>query len=101
MRHLPLATICLVILTTVVVFSVLHSAKNVFAPIISALLLGVILTPVSDLWDRFRLPPRVVGLSVRLSGVAGDFNAAGRHRTICVANDCPRARHLGRAARHD
>ena len=57
MRHLPLATICLVILTTVVVFSVLHSAKNVFAPIISALLLGIILTPVSDLWDRFRLPP--------------------------------------------
>ncbi|MGJ8610849.1 MAG: AI-2E family transporter, partial [Octadecabacter sp.] len=37
----------------------LQQAKTLFAPIISALLLGVILTPLSDIWDRLRLPPAV------------------------------------------
>ncbi|WP_342076981.1 AI-2E family transporter [Yoonia sp. SS1-5] len=57
MNHRALTTTCLVILTSLTVFAVLHQAKDVFAPIISALLLGVVLTPLSDLWDRLRLPP--------------------------------------------
>lgn len=56
MTQRSVATMCLAILTIIIVFGVLAQARNVFAPIISALLLGVIMTPVSDLWDKARIP---------------------------------------------
>ncbi|MFQ1702088.1 AI-2E family transporter [Loktanella agnita] len=65
-RSLP--TICLTILTIVVVFAVLREARNVFAPIVAALLLGVVLTPLSDFWDKLRLPSALAAfLSVMLA----------------------------------
>ncbi len=62
MNQRSVSTICLSLLTLIVVFAVLHQAKDVFAPIISALLLGVVLTPLSDLWDKLHLPPALAAL---------------------------------------
>lgn len=57
MQRQSLSVTCLAILTVVVVFVALQQAKDIFAPVISALLLGVVLTPLSDFWDRVRVPP--------------------------------------------
>jgi len=56
MKQRTLTSVCIVILTIVVVFAVLQQGKNIFAPIIAALLLGVILTPVSDILEKIRVP---------------------------------------------
>ena len=68
MQRQSLSAICLGLLTIVVVFAVLHQSKEIFAPIISALLLGVVLLPLSDLWDRLNIPPALAAfLSVALA----------------------------------
>ncbi|MBT0959104.1 AI-2E family transporter [Alphaproteobacteria bacterium KMM 3653] len=65
-RNLP--TICLFILTGIVLCVALQQGKTIFAPVLSALLLGVILTPLSDFWDRLRFPPALsAALSVLLA----------------------------------
>lgn len=51
--------ICLFILATVLVFATLHLAKALFAPIVAALLLGIVMTPLSDLWDKLRVPDSI------------------------------------------
>ena len=56
MQRQSVLSICGIILTTIVVLITLQQGKEIFAPILSALILGVILTPLSDLWDRLRLP---------------------------------------------
>ena len=61
-------TLCLAALATVVVFAALHEAKPFFAPIVAALLLGIVMTPLSDLWDRLRIPDAVAAfISVLLA----------------------------------
>lgn len=68
MTQRSIISMCLVILTTVVVFTVLQQAKGIFAPIIASLLLGIILTPVSDLLDKLRIPTALAAfLSVALA----------------------------------
>ncbi|SPH19570.1 AI-2 transport protein TqsA [Ascidiaceihabitans donghaensis] len=52
-----LSATCLTILAGATILFSLQHAKDIGAPIISALLLGVVLTPLSDLWDRLRVPP--------------------------------------------
>lgn len=56
MNQATLTTTSVTVLATVIVFTVLHQAKELFAPIITALLLGIILTPLSDIWDGLRVP---------------------------------------------
>lgn len=53
---------CIAILGIIAVFAVLKQSKDLFAPVISALLLGVVLTPLSDFWDRLRLPQALAAL---------------------------------------
>ncbi len=48
--------ICVTLLTAIAVFTVLRYAKDLFAPVITALLLGIVMTPLSDLMDRMRIP---------------------------------------------
>lgn len=71
MNNRSLHIICLSLLTVIVVFAVLHQAKDIFIPIITALLLGVVLTPLSDFWDRLRIPPALsAAISVALAILA-------------------------------
>ena len=56
MAQRSLTTACVVILALAVVFTALQQAKDIFAPIVSALLLGVILTPLSKIWGKLRVP---------------------------------------------
>jgi predicted PurR-regulated permease PerM len=53
---------CITLVAIVVVFAVLKQSKDLFAPVISALLLGVVLTPLSDFWDRLRMPQAISAL---------------------------------------
>ncbi|RLJ51649.1 putative PurR-regulated permease PerM [Litoreibacter meonggei] len=62
MQRLSLQTTCLVLLTTISVFTVLHYTKDIFAPVFAALLLGIVLTPLSDFWIRLRIPPALAAL---------------------------------------
>lgn len=52
-------TICLFILATILVFATLHQAKALFAPILAAFLLGIVITPLSSLWAKLRVPDAV------------------------------------------
>ncbi len=47
---------CLAILAIIAVVSVLSHTKDLFAPIVSAMLLGIVMIPLSDLWMRLRVP---------------------------------------------
>jgi len=59
---------CLAILTTIVVFAALHQTKTFFAPILAALVLGIVMTPLSGLWDKLRIPNAIAAfLSVFLA----------------------------------
>ena len=53
---------CLSALAIIAVFAVLKESKDVFAPVVSALMLGIVLTPLSDLMDGWRVPPAVSAL---------------------------------------
>ncbi len=55
-------TLCLAVLALIAVFFVLQQARGFFAPIIAAMLLGIVMTPLSDLWDTLRLPPAIAAL---------------------------------------
>lgn len=57
------ANVALILLGTVVFFSVLHFAQNLFAPIILALVVGVVLSPVTDKLDKLGLPKGMTALS--------------------------------------
>ena len=52
-------TICLFILAAILVFATLHQAKALFAPILAAFLLGVVMMPMSHLWEKLRVPDAV------------------------------------------
>lgn len=56
MDHRTVWTTCLSVLTIIVVFAVLHQTKTLFAPILSALLLGIILSPVFEALRNIRIP---------------------------------------------
>ena len=71
MRPMTITNVCLVTMTIIVVFTVLFNAKTVFAPVIAALLIGLILTPLSDVWDKLKLPPSLAALLSMLFALAG------------------------------
>ncbi|MEJ6396715.1 AI-2E family transporter [Yoonia sp. 208BN28-4] len=61
-------SVCLVVLAVLAVFTILSQTKSIFAPVVSSLLLGVVLTPLSDFWDRIGLPPALAAfVSVSLA----------------------------------
>ncbi|WP_415404416.1 AI-2E family transporter [Tateyamaria sp. SN3-11] len=47
---------CISILAVVAIILVLQQAKDILAPIMAALLTGIVLTPLSDIWEKLRLP---------------------------------------------
>ncbi|WP_299728061.1 AI-2E family transporter [uncultured Tateyamaria sp.] len=55
-------TACIAALAIIGVFAVLKQSKDIFAPVISALMMGIVLTPLSDVMDRWRVPPAVSAL---------------------------------------
>ncbi|WP_342069849.1 AI-2E family transporter [Yoonia algicola] len=64
-------SLCLVAIAVVLVFATLYQAKALFAPVLSAALLGVVLTPLSELWDKLRIPSAIAAfLSVSLAVAA-------------------------------
>ncbi len=66
-------TVCLGILTIIAVFIVLHQAKALFAPLLAAILLGVVLTPLSELWEKLRIPDAIAAFLSVLLALASIF----------------------------
>lgn len=64
----PLVT-CVSIITVIAVFVVLHQTKDFSAPIIAALLMGIVLTPLSDFWESWRVPAALAALLSVLLGL--------------------------------
>lgn len=52
-------TISLCILAIIAIFSVLYQAKALFAPLMAAMILGIVLTPVSEFWEKLRIPEAI------------------------------------------
>ena len=48
--------ICFVILSIAAAILVLQQARDILIPVVAALTLGIVMTPLSDLWDRLRIP---------------------------------------------
>lgn len=57
------------VITVILVFAVLKYAENIFAPMLLAFVLGVILSPVRDAWDRLGLPNAVSAFATLLVGL--------------------------------
>lgn len=55
-------TLCVAAIAIVIVFAALQQTKGLFAPIVAALVLGIVMTPLSDAWDRLRVPPALAAL---------------------------------------
>lgn len=64
---------CLLVLTVIVSLVALHQARDLLAPVVSAFLLGVVMTPLSDLWDKLRVPAAVAAFLSVLLAVAALF----------------------------
>lgn len=59
----PLVQLSIVVIATVVLVAGLDQAQSVIAPIILALVVGIVLSPVSDTIDRLGLPNSIAALS--------------------------------------
>lgn len=66
-------TLCLGMLTTIAIFIVLHQAKALFAPLLAAILLGVVLTPLSELWKKLHVPDAIAAFFSVLLALASIF----------------------------
>jgi predicted PurR-regulated permease PerM len=58
-----LAPLALVLLATLALLAALDAAEGVLSPILFALVTGIVLSPLSDLWERWGFPPVVGALS--------------------------------------
>jgi predicted PurR-regulated permease PerM len=69
-----LAELSLIVIGTVVLFSALYMLKSIFAPLALALVVGVVLSPLSDFWEKKGYPNVIgalVGLIASLGVLAG------------------------------
>jgi len=57
------------IISVILVFAALKYAENIFAPMLLAFVLGVILSPVRDAWDRLGLPNAISAFATLLVGL--------------------------------
>ena len=74
MRKETLLTTCVAFIALVVAFGVLQYGDELFAPIFAGFVAGVVLTPLSNLWEKLKLPAGAsAGLSVfvTLAAVVG------------------------------
>lgn len=54
--RVQLTTFCIVLLALIAGFAVLQAGRELFAPIVAAFVLGVVMTPLSEFWERLSLP---------------------------------------------
>ncbi|EPX79462.1 AI-2E family transporter [Litoreibacter arenae] len=70
METRDITRVCLMLITTVFIFAVLKYAQNVFAPMMLALVFGIVLSPLSDLWDKFGVPPALAAFATLAVGLS-------------------------------
>ncbi len=69
MPHLSISRTSAAIIATIMVFAVLKYAENIFAPMLLALVFGVILSPVRDMWDRLGAPGALSAFATLIVGL--------------------------------
>ena len=65
----PAARVSLILIATTVTLAALKIAADIFAPLVLALVTGVILAPVTDFLERFGLPSRFAAVTVLIVGL--------------------------------
>lgn len=76
MPHNDVSRICMILITTVLVFAVLKYAQNIFGPMMLALVLGVVLSPISDMWDRVGAPKALAAFTTMAIGLVSVLTIA-------------------------
>ena len=56
MKQNTVVTTCVAFITLVVAFTVLHLGDDLFAPIFAGFVAGIVLTPLTRLWEKMRIP---------------------------------------------
>lgn len=69
MSDVSISRISTAVIAIILVFAVLKYAENIFAPMMLALVLGVILSPVRDAWDGLGLPNALSAFATMLFGL--------------------------------
>jgi predicted PurR-regulated permease PerM len=62
-----MARVAIMLIALVVVFTTLDQAQGFFAPVFSALVVGIILSPLSNFWDRIGLRTSFAALATVIS----------------------------------
>ncbi|WP_176473841.1 AI-2E family transporter [Actibacterium ureilyticum] len=74
MQHIPtLSRISLILLAVIAVLTALDAVENIAAPAALALVVGFVLSPLSDFWERRNFPPVIgalLGLALALALLA-------------------------------
>ena len=69
MSDLTLSRVSTAIIAIIMIFAVLKYAENIFAPMLLAMVLGIILSPVSDMWDRLGAPRALSAFATLIVGL--------------------------------
>ncbi len=68
MSQVTLGRASAAIIAVIMVFAVLKFAENIFAPMVLAMVLGIILSPVRDFWDRLGCPSAISAFATLIIG---------------------------------
>lgn len=69
MSNLTISRNSIAVIAIIMVFAVLKFAENIFAPMLLAMVLGIILSPVRDFWDRLGTPPAISAFATLIVGL--------------------------------
>ena len=69
MSDLTISRASAAIIAIIMVFAVLKYAENIFAPMLLAMVLGVILSPVHDMWGRLGAPAALSAFATLIVGL--------------------------------
>ncbi len=69
MSNLTISRTSIAVIAIIMVFAVLKFAENIFAPMLLAMVLGIILSPVRDFWDRLGTPPAISAFTTLIVGL--------------------------------
>lgn len=66
----PVLRLAVIVIAVIMCFGVLKLASDVFAPMVLGLVTGIILAPVTDLLERWKIPPGIASTIVLFLGIS-------------------------------
>ena len=74
--RLSVNSICLVVLTVLAALTALNFARDLLAPVVAAFVVGIVMTPLSDLWEKLRIPAAFAAILSVFLAIASLFVVA-------------------------